>query len=318
MKQNKLNLIDSRSQLVKEATEAWLIHLNKTRGLSENTVKNYKRDMERFFNFAAEHKAGKIIPADLENFSVTDFRSWLAFERKSGMKPQSLARSLSGLKNLFMWLEKNFHIENKNISSIRSPKISKPLPRPVSRDKIDEFLKIVSELKTKPWINARNLAVVMLMYGCGLRISEALSIQRNISLDNEFIIIMGKGRKERQVPILPIIKEAIHDYIQKCPKTDSHSDSLFIGEQGGQLSPRIIQSIVFEVRIILGLPSSVTPHAFRHSFASHLLENGANLRGLKELLGHVSLSSTQRYTAVSTNRLMEIYNKTHRPKKFSY
>ena len=215
-------------------------------------------------------------------------------------------------------LEKNFYIENKNISSIRSPKISKPLPRPVSRDKIDEFLKIVSELKTKPWINARNLAVVMLMYGCGLRISEALSIQRNISLDDEFIIIMGKGRKERQVPILPIIRDAIHDYLQKCPKIDSHSDSLFIGEQGGQLSPRIIQSIVTEVRIILGLPSSVTPHAFRHSFASHLLENGANLRGLKELLGHVSLSSTQRYTAVSTNRLMEIYNKTHRPKKFSY
>ena len=318
MVSNKLKQIDNRSQLVKEATEAWLIHLNKTRGLSKNTVKNYKRDVERFFNFAAEYKARKIIPNDLKNFSVTDFRSWLAFERKVGMKPQSLTRSLSGVKNFFLWLEKNFNIENNNITSIRSPKISKPLPRPISTDKIDKFLNIVADLKPKPWINARNLAIIMLMYGCGLRISEALSLKSTISLDSEFIIIKGKGGKERQVPILPVIKDTIFDYLKKRTNVSNQSDSLFIGEQGGQLSPRIIQSLVSEVRLMLGLPSSVTPHAFRHSFDSHLLENGANLRGLKDLLGHVSLSSTQRYTAVSTKRLIDIYKKTHRPKKFKY
>ena len=303
------------SYLMAEMIEAWRSYLLSIGGNSENTVDSYRRDVERFLRFSKDHTAKSLTPSDMKNFSITHFRSWLAYERSQGLRPQSLARSLSGLKNFFSWLEKNFNIENASISLIKPPKITKPLPRPISQDRIEEFLKSVTQHTSKPWVNARNLAVIMLMYGCGLRISEALSLKKKFSALDEFLIVSGKGGKERQIPVLPLVRETIDDYLKKSRKIISKTDSLFIGENGGKLSPRIIQNLVSQVRLEVGLPESVTPHALRHSFASHLLENGANLRIIQKLLGHSSLSSTQIYTAVTTKTLLETYNKAHRPKK---
>ncbi len=205
--------------------------------------------------------------------------------------------------------------ENRWKFFLQASRTSLNLPRPISQDKIEEFLKSVTQYTSKPWVNARNLAVIMLMYGCGLRISEALSLKKKFSVLDEFLIASGKGGKERQIPILPLVRETIDDYLKKSREIISKTDSLFIGENGGKLSPRIIQNLVSQVRLEVGLPESVTPHALRHSFASHLLENGANLRIIQKLLGHSSLSSTQIYTAVTTKTLLETYNKAHRPRK---
>ncbi len=314
MTNDKLVSQQGKSELLTKMIEAWLDYLASTGGKSENTIKSYKRDIEKFLSFSSKHKEKNLTSSDIEYLSITDFRSWLAYERGQGLGPHSIARSLSGLKNFFSWLEKNFKIENSHINSVRAPKLSRRLPRPIPKDKIDEFLKIIATHKAKPWVNARNLAVVMLMYGCGLRISETLSINRNISPIDDFIVIKGKGGKERRLPLLPLVKEAISDYLSKSDKIGKFKDHLFIGEGGRKLSPRIIQSLIAEIRLSIGLPETVTPHAFRHSFASHLLENGANLRSLQELLGHASLSSTQIYTAVTTKRILEVYKKAHRPR----
>lgn len=314
MSNNSSILLEKPNTLI-DYSESWLEYLANTGGLSENTIKNYKRDIEKFFNFSLKHKSKTLTSSDIKSLSITDFRSWLAHERSKGLRPQSLARSLSALKNFFSWLEKNFNIKNENISSIKAPKLSRPLPRPIPRDKIDAFLPIISNFMPQAWVNARNLAVVLLMYGCGLRISEALSLPDSISPLGDFIFVKGKGGKDRRIPLLPAVRDSINDYIEKSGKISSHTSKLFISETGKALSPRSIQILISKVRLVVGLPESATPHAFRHSFASHLLENGADLRSLQELLGHASLSSTQVYTEITTKRLMEVYKKSHRPNK---
>ena len=308
-------MVDQQTDQMIDLVNSWSEYLLNARGNSANTVNNYRRDVLKFVKFSLKHRDQILTRDDIEHISLTDFRSWLAFERNQGLKPQSLARSLSGLKNFFIWVEKNYGIENSNISSLKSAKIQKPLPRPIPTEKIQKFLDLISIDNTKPWINARNLAIILLMYGCGLRISEALSIDSGYSFIDEFILIKGKGGKERQVPILPLVRNAIKDYLDKHNPSKRQTRFLFIGENGKKLSPKVIQNLVAKVRVSIGLPESITPHAFRHSFASHLLENGANLRSLQKLLGHSSLSSTQIYTKVTAKRLLEVYNKSHRPKR---
>ena len=247
-------MVDQQTDQMIDLVNSWSEYLLNARGNSANTVNNYKRDVLKFVKFSLKHRDQILTRDDIEHISLTDFRSWLAFERNQGLKPQSLARSLSGLKNFFIWVEKNYGIENSNISSLKSAKIQKPLPRPIPTEKIQKFLDLISIDNTKPWINARNLAIILLMYGCGLRISEALSIDSDYSFIDEFILIKGKGGKERQVPILPLVRNAIKDYLDKYNPSKRETRFLFIGENGKKLSPKVIQNLVAKVRVSIGLP----------------------------------------------------------------
>lgn len=292
------------------AVAAWIAHLRSERGLSANTLAAYSRDTRQFLGFLGAQLGHAPCLADLESLDTKMLRRFMAARRR-GSVSRSLARTLSALRQLFRWLEAQGLVENRAILQLASPKVPHSLPKPLTVAKASDVMG--GSLADEEWIAARDTAVLLLLYGSGLRITEALGIQAKDAPtgDREVLRIKGKGGKERLVPVLAIVREAVGRYLQLCPYPLEPDDVLFRGAKGGPLSPRIIQLAMERLRGELGLPATATPHALRHSFATHLLSAGADLRQIQELLGHASLSTTQVYTQVDRERLLAVYDAAH-------
>ena len=293
------------------ALASWLDHCRALGGAAENTVKAYQSDVLGFLAFMTQHHGAAQGLGPLSKITVSDMRAWMASERTRGVGARSLARQLSAVKTFYRWLSEREGFEPTAVLSTRSPKFTKKLPRPLAEDATTAMIDTVEMQATDPWVAARDSAVVTLLYGCGLRISEALSLTGADVPLPQVMRITGKGGKERIVPVIDAAREAVASYLRLCPHPMEPNAPLFRGARGGPLNPRAIQKVMERSRMQLGLPATATPHAMRHSFATHLLTAGGDLRAIQELLGHASLSTTQAYTAVDTAHLMDVYNKAH-------
>ncbi|MGV8937455.1 MAG: tyrosine recombinase XerC [Allorhizobium sp.] len=282
------------------------------RRLAENTVEAYERDSRQFLQFLTQHLGGPASLKDISALRPADLRAFLAAKRKSGSGPRSLGRHLAGLRSLLRYLEKKGLANAAGPGAVRSPKQPKSLPKPLSGSQAITVVSHEAQMNEEPWIAARDAAVLTLLYGCGLRISEALDLSPPaIAPGTTTLRITGKGGKTRLVPILPIAIAAVETYKTLCPYHLDADQPLFRGARGGKLQPAIIQREMQRLRSALGLPETATPHALRHSFATHLLSAGGDLRTIQELLGHASLSTTQVYTGVDSARLLEVYERAH-------
>lgn len=290
----------------------WLLWLKNERRYSEHTIDAYARDMACFINFFATDNA---VDVDfLRNMQVHDFRRFIGFRAMHYIEKSSQSRELSAVKNFFKWLDKNHIAKNSAISVITNPRLPKVLPKALDVTDAQDLLQQAKSFAKDDWQGLRDQAILILLYGCGLRISEALSLNvGDINPNSNFLRIKGKGNKERLVPLLPIITEAVNAYTAASPYTFKHGEALFVGARGERLSPRIIQRQLQKIRAYMGLPDTVTPHALRHSYATHLLAEGTDLRSIQELLGHASLTTTQRYTDVQTETLKREYDKAYSP-----
>ncbi|MEM7057111.1 MAG: tyrosine recombinase XerC [Pseudomonadota bacterium] len=290
--------------------EDWLRHLATTRNRADKTIEAYRRDVSTYLGVIATHCGGPMGQSALAEVSAADLRAWMANRRAQGVSSRSLARELSAVRGFYRWLEQSYGLECPALHAIRAPKIKQRLPRPVAPEDAHRLI-AASASHEEPWIAARDLAALTLIWGAGLRIAEALSLcQRDAPLP-EVLRITGKGDKQREVPIVPASHQAVEAYRNLCPFAPEPEDALFLGARGGPLNPRVLQKAMAMARQALGLPSTATPHALRHSFATHLLQAGGDLRAIQELLGHASLSSTQIYTGVDQGRLLEVYEKAH-------
>ncbi|AXS39045.1 tyrosine recombinase XerC [Breoghania sp. L-A4] len=291
----------------------WLDHLGSERRLADKTLVAYDRDVRQFLSFLTLHNGGAPGPEALGALLPADIRAFFASRRREGISGESLARGLAGLRSFLGYLERQGLANAAAARAVRAPRRKKSLPKPVSAEAARRMVDAEEALDEEPWIGVRNAAVLTLLYGCGLRISEALSLTRAQAPEPgvEVIRVTGKGGKQRIVPVLPIVSEAVAAYIALCPYPLAADGALFRGARGGPLSPRIIQLAVQRLRGALNLPDTATPHALRHSFATHLLSGGGDLRTIQELLGHASLSTTQVYTDVETERLLQVYKQAH-------
>ncbi|WP_247654706.1 MULTISPECIES: tyrosine recombinase XerC [Microvirga] len=294
---------------------AWLASLAKERRLSAKTVEAYARDLRQFLAFLTNHLGEPPSVKGILGLKPLDIRAFLAARRMDQVGSRSLMRQLAALRSFARHLEREGFGTASAFAAIRTPKVDKNLPRPLSASAavaVTDVETRISESR-KAWILARDAAVLSLLYGAGLRISEALGLQRRDApvAGIDTVTVTGKGGKMRSVPVIPPIQRAVETYLQLCPYAIPPEGPLFVGARGGPLSPRIIQLAVEELRGALGLPDSATPHALRHSFATHLLAKGGDLRGIQELLGHASLSTTQLYTKVDAARLMDAFNAAH-------
>ena len=295
----------------RDLLEAWLAGLQSLDGAAANTVEAYRRDLGGYLSFLSEHLGGEAGPAPLRRITQSDMRAWMAHERRRGVSARSLARSLSAVKTFYRWWAERDGFEPTAVLSARAPRYKTGLPRPLAAGDARAMIETVGQQAADSWVAARDIAVVTLLYGCGLRISEALGLTGADTPLPEVLRIRGKGGKERIVPVIAPARAAVDHYVQLCPWPTEPAAPLFRGVRGGALSARMIQRVMERARMQLGLPASATPHAMRHSFATHLLEAGGDLRAIQELLGHASLSTTQTYTAVDQARLMEVYRAAH-------
>lgn len=291
-----------------DAVQSWQTWLKIEKNVSKHTFRAYTSDLGQFLNFLRDHFDDEVGLNTLSSTSLTDFRSWLSRKSMDGLKASSRARSLSGVKNFLSWLDKNGHMHNASISLVRTPKLGHKLPRPM--EEVQAF-RLLFDSPTNDWVALRDRALFTLLYACGLRINEALALNISDLPRDSFLLVMGKGRKERQVPTLPIVVTTLDAYRAVCPYAETPDRPLFMGERGKRLNQGIAQKSIRDVRAELRLPNTATPHALRHSFATHLLQNGANLREIQELLGHASLSTTQRYTEINADELIKIYKSAH-------
>jgi integrase/recombinase XerC len=294
--------------------QRWLAYLGAERRMSPKTVEAYQRDVGQFLGFMAEHLGGQPSLNQLGKLAPADIRAFMAARRGEGAGNRSLMRALAGTRSFARFLERNGKGKVGALAAVRSPKLPKTLPKPLTastaKQMTDADLRAGEE--RPQWVLARDAAVLALLYGSGLRISEALGLKRrDITAASDAITVTGKGNKTRMVPVLPQVAKLVADYIALCPYELPADKSLFVGARGGPLSPRIIQLAMARLRGALGLPDSATPHALRHSFATHLLARGGDLRAIQELLGHSSLSTTQIYTAVDAERLLDVYASAH-------
>ena len=294
-----------------DALGRWLDHLRALDGASANTLKAYRADVSGFAGFLTVHRGQSEGLAALATLPQTDLRAWMAAERARGISARSLARALSAVRGFTGWLAEREGFDASTLLSARGPKYRRKLPRPLSEAAAFQVIEVMGEDPALDWVAARDAAVVTLLYGCGLRISEALGLTGAAHPLPDTLRITGKGNKQRLVPVLPAARDAVAVYAGLCPHDLTRSGPLFRGVRGGALNPRLIALAMEKARARLGLPASATPHALRHSFATHLLSAGGDLRAIQELLGHASLSTTQAYTAVDTARLMEVYDRAH-------
>lgn len=299
------------SPAARDALQAWLTTMAALQDISDNTRLAYQGDVTEFLSFMTVHFGQPNGLGALAQIATSDMRAWMAQSRANGTGPRSLARKLSAVKKFYSWLAEREGFEPTAVLSTRSPKFQKKLPRPLAPDAAKAMIETVELQSQKDWVAARDVAVVTLLYGCGLRISEALGLTGKDAPLPKTLRIIGKGNKERIVPVLPIAQAAVDRYLALAPFPLEIGSALFRGVRGGPLNPRAIQGAMASARRQLGLPESATPHALRHSFATHLLEAGGDLRAIQELLGHASLSTTQAYTAVDTSHLMEVYERSH-------
>ncbi len=287
----------------------WQQYLKSEKNVSRHTLRAYAGDLSQFVTFLANHKSRQINVSDVSGANLNDFRAWLSRQTMDGRANASRARTLSGLKNFLTWLDKQGIAHNAAIKTVRTPKMHRKLPRPLLET---QALNLISDDGDGDWVSLRNRALFTLLYGCGLRIDEALSLDILHLPRDGFLRVMGKGRKERQVPVLPLVMTALEKYRAACPYPENTTRPLFVGEKNGKrLNQGVAQKAMRDVRRAMGLPENATPHALRHSFATHLLQNGANLREIQELLGHASLSTTQRYTDINAAEMLAIYKKAH-------
>ena len=294
-----------------DALERWLAELSSVGGRTDNTRDAYRADVMGFLAFLQSHQGDQFGRGALARLTVRDMRAWMAHERGRGLGPRSLARALSAVKSFIRWMAEADGFDPTAVLMVRSPKFQKKLPRPLAEDAARAMIDTVEFQSQEDWVAKRDMAVLTLLYGCGLRISEALGLTGADYPLATSLRIRGKGGKERLVPVIPIASRAVAAYVATCPFDLTGDAPLFRGVRGGALNPRLIQRVTAQARAQLGLPATATPHAMRHSFATHLLNAGGDLRAIQELLGHASLSTTQAYTAVDTARLMEVYDKAH-------
>ena len=290
---------------------AWLRWLADERRLAEKTLEAYRRDGLAFAAFLASHLGHAPGLADLDALRIADFRAWLAARRRQGSKATSTARALAAVRSLFRFLERRGALESAAILAVRTPKQPHAIPKPLAVSEALATLESVSGVAAMTWVRARDSAVLTLLYGLGLRISEALALNREAAPLPETLLIRGKGGKERLVPVLAAAAAAVDDYLALCPYPLQAGDPLFVGVRGGRLDARQVQRAMQHLRSALRLPKTATPHALRHSFATHLLGAGGDLRTIQELLGHASLSTTQRYTEIDAERMLAVYRTAH-------
>jgi integrase/recombinase XerC len=304
-------LVPARPDLQKARLE-WLAALANERRLSALTVEAYERDTRQFLQFMTDHCGGAPGIAEIADLKPADLRAFLAHRRRDGAGARSLGRGLAGIRSFLRHLERKGLVNAAGATAMRAPRQPKSLPKPLVPADARRVVDGREQLAEEPWIAARNAAVLSLLYGSGLRISEALGLKgAELSPSETILRVTGKGGKTRLVPLLPATREAVALYRKLCPYHVGPNEPLFRGARGGVLQPAIIQREMQKMRSALNLPDSATPHALRHSFATHLLARGGDLRAIQELLGHASLSTTQVYTAVDHERLMEIYERAH-------
>ncbi|WP_164114967.1 tyrosine recombinase XerC [Sphingorhabdus sp. Alg239-R122] len=291
--------------------ESWRKHLAQNRRRSEHTIRAYLATAERLYAFLVPHWGGPVTITALTNIQASDMRAFLAERRQDGLTNASAARELSAMRAFLKFAISLSDTPDAAVPRLRGPKIKRGLPRPVSPDEAVNLAETISQRDAPAWVQARDLAVLLLLYGAGLRISEATGLTGEILPLGETLRLTGKGGKVRIVPILPQVREAVENYVQLSPHPISKDEPIFRGVRGGALSPALIRRAVQNARTALGLPDTATPHALRHSFATHLLGAGADLRSLQELLGHASLSSTQIYTKVDAALLLDVYENAH-------
>lgn len=294
-----------------DALARWLAVEAAARNRAANTITAYRADLLAFLAFLGAHHGQAATPASLGGLRQTDMRAFAAAERARGLGARSLARRQSAVRSFLRWLSDREGHDLSAALSARSPKYARSLPRPLSPDQARQTLAVVASGHDTPWIAARDRAVLLLLWGCGLRISEALGLSGADWPFSDSLTITGKGGRQRLVPVLPAARAAVGDYLQQCPWTAAPALPLFRGARGGPLSPGTVQGAMRGARAALGLPPTATPHALRHSFATHLLSAGGDLRTIQELLGHASLATTQVYTGVDDARLLAVHRAAH-------
>jgi integrase/recombinase XerC len=288
----------------------WACYLQHDRRRSAHTVRAYVATAHRLIEFLGRYRGEEIVAAGLLDLSAADLRAFLADRRGQGLGAASAARELSGVR-AFLTYAAEQQGNHAQLPRTRAPKRPRTLPRPAAPDEAVELAENAAEAASAPWIGARDLAILLLLSGAGLRVAEAMSLRASVLPVGQTLRVTGKRSKTRVVPIVPAVREAIDDYVRQCPYPLSGDAPLFVGARGGPLNSDLVRRAVAAARRRLGLPETLTPHALRHSFATHLLARGADLRALQELLGHASLSSTQIYTAVDAARLLDVYRHAH-------
>jgi integrase/recombinase XerC len=308
--------LDCADEVLALEMTRWLAHLRSERRLSPKTLEAYARDVRQCLGFLCEHWGRRVTLSGFAALEASDVRAFMAMRRACDIGGRSLMRALAGLRSFGRFLEREGRGKVGALSAIRAPKVGKSLPKPLpvaAAKRLADADERAGETRD-PWIWARDAAVMALLYGSGLRISEALGLRRrDVPLPGagDVLVVTGKGDKTRMVPVLQNVLALIEDYVAICPHPLPPEGAIFVGARGGPLSPRIIQLTMERLRGALGLPDSATPHALRHSFATHLLSRGGDLRAIQELLGHASLSTTQIYTGIDSERLLEVYRHAH-------
>jgi integrase/recombinase XerC len=308
--------LDSADETVALQMTRWLSHLRAERRLSPKTLEAYARDLRQCLDFLCAHWGARVTLARFSLLEASDVRAFMAMRRADDVSGRSLMRSLAGLRSFGRFLEREGKGKVGALSAIRAPKVGKTLPKPIQIAAAKRFADADERAgeTREPWIWARDAAVMALLYGSGLRISEALGLKRRdvpLPGGGDVLVVTGKGNKSRMVPVLQNVLKLVQDYVAVCPHPLPPEGPIFVGARGGPLRARIIQLTMERLRGALGLPDSATPHALRHSFATHLLSRGGDLRAIQELLGHTSLSTTQIYTGIDAERLLEVYRSAH-------
>jgi integrase/recombinase XerC len=296
---------------LRAAIGSWLDWLSAERRASAHTIAAYGRDLAAFFDFLGVHRGEVPSLGGMSALSPADFRAYLAQRAGQGRGRTTLARGLSVLRGFVRFLERRKLATAPALAALRSPKLPASVPKPLTIADAGAAIDAAGELSLSAWQQKRDIAILTLLYGCGLRISEALGLSLGEAPVGDVLVVTGKGRKQRYVPVLPAVAEAIADYLAACPYPLTKDGPLFVGARGGPLNPRLVQRQMQMLRGMLGLPDTATPHALRHSFATHLLSGGGDLRAIQELLGHASLSTTQRYTKVEPEHLLAVYAAAH-------
>ncbi len=288
--------------------EEFLRFMAVEKGYSKNTLSSYRIDIFYFVDFLFRANSEVVTKKIFSELTVYDFRKWLV-ERHGNHINSSNARALACLRSFFNFLSRNELLNNSEIEKIKTPKVVKPLPKAVDQFDITKIFTAIAEVQKIEWKAKRDVALLTLIYGCGLRISEALAVSKNSLQNSQTLIVTGKGKKQRMLPLLPIIKQRIEDYLAICPFSVGQESGIFLGNKGKAYTRYDFDKLIRKIRKMLGLSDTVTTHSFRHSFATHLLEAGADLRSIQDLLGHENLSTTQRYTKIDKSRLLSVYEK---------
>jgi integrase/recombinase XerC len=319
MKPSSDNLICA-SPCLAEARDGWLAHLKSERRVAARTLEAYARDLRQFCQHLTDHLGHPPRKKDFANLKPVHMRGYLARRRQAGNCARTLARDLAGIRSFVRYLEKRGEASSSGLTALRAPKQPATLPKPVKEEEARELISPHRQMHPERWIAARDAAIMTLLYGCGLRISEGLALTpldlginntARPSISTNSLRILGKGGKTRLVPILGVVSQSIEAYMGLCPFVLERDQPIFRGMRGAPVQPAVIQRSMRVMRSALGLPDTATPHAMRHSFATHLLGNGGDLRTIQELLGHASLSTTQKYTAVDTQALLKTWNAAH-------